>query len=92
MKVRGFRVEPGEFTAVLLSHPGLKEAVVEARGSGAAQVLIAWVVPAGELPGTGELRRYCSDRLPEYMVATVFVPLDALPLTVAGKVARTLLP
>ncbi|MFB7501999.1 non-ribosomal peptide synthetase [Streptomyces broussonetiae] len=92
VKVRGFRVEPGEVTAVLLSHPGLKEAVVQARGSGAAQALIAWVVPGGEPPGTEELRRYCSDRLPEYMVPAVFVPLDALPLTVAGKVAHKLLP
>ncbi|MGW0881237.1 amino acid adenylation domain-containing protein [Streptomyces sp. NPDC002671] len=92
VKVRGFRVEPGEVTAVLMGHPGVKEAVVEARGSGVAQALIAWVVPGGDLPGTEELRRHCAERLPEYMVPTVFVPLDALPLTIAGKVARKLLP
>nr|APD71971.1 non-ribosomal peptide synthetase 10 [Streptomyces sp.] len=92
VKVRGFRVEPGEVTAVLLSHPALKEAVVEARGSGAAQALMAWVVADGEPPAAAELKRHCLDRLPEYMVPTVFVPMDALPLTVAGKVARSLLP
>ncbi|WP_144383925.1 non-ribosomal peptide synthetase [Streptomyces sp. SAJ15] len=93
VKVRGFRVEPGEIEAALLTHPGVKAAVVEARGTGAAQALIAWVVAAdGEPPSVEALRRYCADRLPEYMVPTVFVPLDALPLTVAGKVERRRLP
>ncbi|MEU5684692.1 non-ribosomal peptide synthetase [Streptomyces venezuelae] len=92
VKVRGFRVEPGEVTAVLLGHPALREAVVEARGSGADRALMAWVVADGAAPSAAELRRHCLDRLPEYMVPTVFVPLDALPLTVAGKVARSLLP
>ncbi|GLV72718.1 hypothetical protein Shyhy02_07210 [Streptomyces hygroscopicus subsp. hygroscopicus] len=93
VKVRGFRVEPGEVEAALLAHPGVRAAVVQARGTGAAQALIAWVVPAdGERPAADTLRRHCAERLPEYMVPTDFVPLDALPLTVAGKVERKLLP
>ncbi|MFH8368351.1 amino acid adenylation domain-containing protein [Streptomyces sp. NPDC018031] len=91
VKVRGFRVEPGEIEAALLAHPAVRSAVVEPRGTGAAQALVAWVVADGE-PTPAELRRHCAERLPEYMVPTVFVPLPELPLTVAGKVERRSLP
>ncbi|MEU0725934.1 amino acid adenylation domain-containing protein [Streptomyces sp. NPDC006140] len=92
VKVRGFRVEPGEVEAALLSHPGVREAVVAARGQGAEQALVAWVVTAGQDLTPHGLRRHCADRLPEYMVPTRYVTLDALPLTVAGKVERKRLP
>ncbi|MBW1598460.1 non-ribosomal peptide synthetase [Streptomyces sp. JJ38] len=96
VKVRGYRVELGEIEAALLAHPGVRETVVETRGAGAGQALVAWFVPADAEgaagPAVAELRQHCAERLPEYMVPTVLVRLDALPLTAAGKVARRELP
>ncbi|MEU7876222.1 non-ribosomal peptide synthase/polyketide synthase, partial [Dactylosporangium sp. NPDC049140] len=89
VKVRGFRVEPGEIEAVLGAHPGVAAAVVV----GAQDRLVAYVKPAGyEMPTVPELRRFLGFRLPEYMVPSVFVELTALPLNASGKVDRAALP
>jgi amino acid adenylation domain-containing protein len=94
LKVRGFRVEPGEVEAVLASHPEVREAVVVARGETAAErMLVAYVVPAGSTaPSSAALRAWLGERLPEYMVPGAVVVLDRIPLTVHGKVDRRALP
>jgi amino acid adenylation domain-containing protein len=95
VKVRGYRVEVGEVEAALSSHPEVSEAVVLARASGADEKrLVAYVVAApgrdGALPG--RLREYLKERLPEYMLPSNVVFLDALPLNPNGKVNRRALP
>jgi fengycin family lipopeptide synthetase B len=93
VKVRGFRIELGEVENVLRQHPALRDAVVAARDDGGPErKLVGYVVPAGAEPTAAELRGWMKDRLPEYMVPTLFVTLDALPLTPSGKVDRKALP
>ncbi len=94
VKVRGFRVELGEVEAALLRHPGVREAVVVAReDSTGEQSLVAYLVARGaEAPAASDLRRSIQGSLPDYMVPSHFVGLDALPLTPNGKVDRNALP
>ncbi len=88
LKVRGFRIEPGEIEAVLATHPAVREAVVLAREDApGGRHLVAYLVLAAELPA-GELRRLMSDRLPDHMRPSVLVPLEHLPLTPNGKIDR----
>ncbi|HEX2191399.1 MAG TPA: amino acid adenylation domain-containing protein, partial [Longimicrobiaceae bacterium] len=94
VKVRGFRVEPGEVEAALREHPEVREAVVMARPDAAGEPrLVAWTVAAGaEAADPAELRRHLSERLPAHLVPSAFVAVDALPLTPSGKVDRRALP
>jgi amino acid adenylation domain-containing protein len=95
VKIRGFRIEPGEVEAALVTHPGIREAVVLSwqEGAGADRRLVAWVTagPAG-VPPFPELREYLAGRLPEHMIPSALVVLDRLPLTTNGKVDRRALP
>jgi acyl-coenzyme A synthetase/AMP-(fatty) acid ligase/acyl carrier protein len=91
VKLRGFRIEPGEIEAALAGHPAVREAAVVAREEGPGEVrLTAWVVPAGPgpRPEAGELRDALRRVLPEHMVPADFALVDALPLTPSGKVDR----
>ena len=94
VKVRGFRIELGEIEIVLGQHPDLHEVVVTARGTGSHdRHLAAYVVPRpGATPGAAELRRFLVEKLPDYMIPSVFVTLDRLPLGATGKVDRYRLP
>ncbi|WP_051800735.1 non-ribosomal peptide synthetase [Streptomyces sp. NRRL F-525] len=85
VKIRGFRVELGEVEAVLAAHPQVGRAVVVVRDGR----LVGYVV--GNADGE-DVREFAATRLPEYMVPSAVVVLDAFPLTVNGKVDRVALP
>jgi amino acid adenylation domain-containing protein len=93
VKVRGFRIEPGEIEAALVRHPAVRDAVVEPVETGAERELAAYVVAEeGGAPTAAELRAHLGTRLPPHMVPAAFVFLPAFPLTPNGKVDRRALP
>ncbi|HEV2736700.1 MAG TPA: amino acid adenylation domain-containing protein, partial [Longimicrobiaceae bacterium] len=93
VKIRGVRIEPGEVEAVLARHPEVREAVVVALAHAGEPRLVGYVVPGpGARPSAAALREHAGRQLPEPMVPSAFVLLDALPLTPAGKVDRRALP
>jgi amino acid adenylation domain-containing protein len=93
-KIRGFRVEPAEVEAGLGRHPAVRQSVVAVVPDAAGEAcLVAYVVPSGRTrPGEDELRRVLREWLPEYMLPSAYVFLDALPLTPNGKVDKRALP
>jgi amino acid adenylation domain-containing protein len=93
IKIRGFRVELGEIEAALAASADVAAAVVVAREQAPWDTrLIAYVVPDGPMPSPSELRHRLAATLPEHMVPSIFVALDALPLSANGKVDRNALP
>ncbi|HET6290263.1 MAG TPA: phosphopantetheine-binding protein, partial [Amycolatopsis sp.] len=87
VKIRGFRVEPGEIEAALAALPGVDQAVVVARDGR----LIGYVVSGGEVDPR-RLREQVAETLPDHLVPAAVVAVDALPVTVNGKVDRAALP
>jgi len=93
VKLRGFRIELGEIEAVLMQHPGIRHAVTDVRASSTGEKrLVGYFVPDAKAPAVSELRAFLKSKLPEYMVPSVFMPLDTLPVSPSGKLNRRALP
>jgi acyl carrier protein len=94
MKIRGYRIEPGEIEAVLEQHPAVAEALVMPweRAPGDTRLLAYLAVGGQAVPTVSALRSFLLEKLPEYMVPSTFVFLEAFPLTANGKVDRRALP
>ncbi|MER6085809.1 amino acid adenylation domain-containing protein, partial [Streptomyces sp. NPDC001833] len=97
VKIRGFRIEPGEVGAVLAAHPEVSQAVAVVRAdTTGGRRLVGYAVAAGadHEPAqlAASLRAFAAYRLPEHMVPSAVVVLDALPLTANGKLDRSALP
>ncbi|XYH92805.1 amino acid adenylation domain-containing protein [Sorangium sp. So ce1128] len=95
IKLRGHRIEPGEVTAALRSHPGVRDAFVTARAdAGGERRLVAYLVAADRAaaPDPVDLRQHLARDLPIYMIPTAYVFLDVLPVTGNGKIDVRALP
>ncbi|MGV8002878.1 non-ribosomal peptide synthase/polyketide synthase [Photorhabdus temperata subsp. temperata] len=92
VKIRGFRIEPGEIETRLMEYPAVQEAVVLALDEGQDKRLVAYVVAETDDELVNSLRSHLSATLPDYMVPSAFVRLDAFPLTPNGKLDRRALP
>jgi amino acid adenylation domain-containing protein/FkbM family methyltransferase len=94
VKIRGFRIELGEIEALLGQHPAITESVVLARDDNPGDKrLVAYVVLRQLLTSpSNDLRSFLKQQLPDYMIPSVFVFLDALPRTSNGKVDPRALP
>lgn len=94
VKIRGFRIELGEIELALGRHPAVKDAAAVVREARSGEkTLVAYLVPKqNATPDKGELRSYLKQKLPEYMMPSGYVFLEALPQTPSGKVSRKTLP
>ncbi len=104
IKIRGYRVEPGEIETLLTGHPSVQDTVVilredapgdPSKGLGAGKRLVAYVVPHPEHAASFTsipLRDHLRGQLPNYMIPAIFVPLEEIPLNPNGKVNRQALP
>ena len=94
VKIRGFRIEPGEIEMELRAHPVVRHAIVMARDAQPGdQRLVAYIVyENGEDLTASDMRRHLKRTLPDFMIPSIFVPIDSIPLTPNGKVDRAALP
>ncbi|MBW4611020.1 MAG: amino acid adenylation domain-containing protein [Hassallia sp. WJT32-NPBG1] len=94
VKIRGFRIELGEIEAVLAQHPAVRTNVVMLREDvpGNKRLVTYVVLNQEQAPTHSELRSFLKERLPDYMLPSAFVFLEALPLTLNGKINRHQLP
>ncbi|MGB5976339.1 MAG: amino acid adenylation domain-containing protein [Cyclobacteriaceae bacterium] len=90
-KIRGLRIETGEISHALRSHPDITDAAVAVIGTKAREYLAAYYVSTREI-GNGELTSHMDSRLPDYMVPVHYSKLDTIPLTTGGKLDKKALP
>lgn len=89
IKIRGYRMEPGDIEAALLEHPAIREAAVLVHGTGIGARLVAFIACSGrEVPALLDLKRHCARRLPRPMIVDTLRVLPALPRTRNGKIDR----
>ena len=93
IKLRGFRMEPGEIEAALLKHPGIRHAAVTIRDLHGEKALTAYLVRTpGAAPAEKEIREFLQRHVPAQMIPTFYGWLDAMPLTANGKLDLKALP
>ncbi len=94
VKINGYRIELGEISTQMMQNPAVSEAIVIARTEASGERrLIAYFVSARSEPiDSDDLRSFLKEKIPTYMIPTVFIPLDSLPLTPNGKLDRAALP
>jgi acyl carrier protein len=93
VKIRGYRIELGEIEAALNACDGIAEsAVLAIEDNAGTKRLVAYVVPKGGVLNRGSVSAALAARLPEHMLPTALIALDAMPLTTNGKIDRAVLP
>ncbi|WP_432401626.1 amino acid adenylation domain-containing protein [Wukongibacter sp. M2B1] len=92
VKIRGFRIELGEIESRLLSHPSIKEAIVEAKQNNMTEKYLCAYVVGKEALSIEELKEYLGEELPDYMIPSCFMRMEKIPLTANGKIDRKALP
>jgi amino acid adenylation domain-containing protein len=93
VKIRGFRIELGEIEAVLNQHSNIKEVVVfPQQDPSKNQRIVAYIVPKNKETNLGGYREFLQEKLPDYMIPSIFLQLEKIPLTVNGKVNLKALP
>jgi acyl-CoA synthetase (AMP-forming)/AMP-acid ligase II len=93
VKIRGIRIELGDVEAALSSHPAIARAVVAVRDSAGDNVLVGYYVARQEpAPSPDDLRRFLVARIPPYLVPSIFLPIEEIPLSPNGKADRKALP
>jgi amino acid adenylation domain-containing protein len=94
VKIRGFRIELGEVENALERHPAVAQAAVTAREDkpGDRHLVAYWIRKGDRVPSVGEFRASLQETLPDYMIPSVFVPMERFPLTPNGKLDRKQLP
>jgi amino acid adenylation domain-containing protein len=94
VKIRGFRIEPGEIETVLNGFDPVRECCVVAHeGETQGKILVAYICFENNIvPDMARVRSYLRDKLPDYMVPSLFVMLDEMPVTGSGKIDRSRLP
>lgn len=94
VKVQGQRMELGEITSILIQHPMVNDGIVVAKTEPfGVKRLVSYFVPALNTdPDKNSLRQFFASKLPSYMIPSIFVKIDRLPLTENGKIDRKLLP
>lgn len=93
IKIRGYRIEPGEISAALNRHPAIETSFVTTQAEPSGPRLVAYIVMKGNVRAqASEFQTFLADRLPDYMVPSIFVKIQRLPVTTHGKVDRAALP
>ncbi|MEW6732068.1 MAG: amino acid adenylation domain-containing protein [Acidobacteriota bacterium] len=93
VKVRGYRIEPSEIEIILTNHPSVRDCVVVAYEEKTGNIrLVAYLVTKNQPATSNELINFLKEKVPEFMVPSAFLWLDAIPLTPNGKIDRQVLP